>query len=223
MERPKATDHLVIAFKDLLFLFTMLTSAKSLITLPFSIYLLKFLGAFCLLYFGTVMMIGLAVPGGYYIDFIHQYFDYVSLLRKSLLYGAKIFLSAGGYHSSIEKVYNLKFENGSSVHMVYSCLGYGIISFWLAFLFANKGSVQKKTLWMVAGFLAIWLINVTRIALLVLAINKRWAMPFGINHHTWFNIAAYTVIFTMIYLFDRTEKREAAAFNIRFHHFKQND
>jgi exosortase/archaeosortase family protein len=172
----------------------------------FAIYLGKFLGAFCILYFGTEAIIGITVPGGYYIDFVHRYFDYISALRKSLLYGAQFVLSLGGYHSNIKNAYILAFENGRGIRLVYGCLGYGIVSFWLAFVFANKGSAAKKICWMAGGFLAIWLINVARISLFLLAINKGWAMPLGIDHHTWFDIAAYGCVFLMIYVFDRSGK-----------------
>ena len=175
-----------------------------------SLYLLKFLGSFCLLYFGTKAIIGLSVPGGYYSPFVQKYLDYISLLRASLLYGSKGLLHLFGYQSDIQNVYYLRMQGGRSVHLVYSCLGYGIVSFWLAFVFANRGSFAKKVSWMLTGFVVIWLINVTRIALLLLAINKNWHFPLGFNHHTWFNIAAYTCIFIGIYLYDRSAQKHLA-------------
>ena len=170
---------------------------------PLIIYLIKFLGSFCFLYFGTKMIIGLSAPGGYYSPFVHNYLDYISVLRRSLLLGSRALLSLFGYHAVIENIYFLKVKNGHSIHIVYSCLGYGIFSFWLAFIFSNKGSIKKKLGWMMAGCMAIWAINITRISLLLLAVNSNWHFPFGLNHHTWFNIIAYAFILAGIYFYDR--------------------
>jgi len=41
------------------------------------------------------------------------------------------------------------------------------------------------------------------VSLLLVAINRKWAMPLGWDHHTWFNIVAYIAIFTMMYFFDK--------------------
>lgn len=169
-------------------------------------YLFKFVGAFCLLYFGTKAFIGLTIPGGYYFPFLQNHLDYISLLRKSLLLGTRNFLSFFGYHCNIEKVFYLRMLMGKSVHIVYSCLGYGIISFWIAFIFANHGSFTRKCIWIVGGIITIWGINVLRIAMLLLAINNKWNLFFGLNHHTWFNIITYIFIFIGIYFYDRSNK-----------------
>ena len=43
--------------------------------------------------------------------------------------------------------------------------------------------------------------------LLVLAINKNWQMPLQLDHHTWFNIAAYTFIFILIYFYHMSSEK----------------
>lgn len=173
---------------------------------PFIIYLVKFIGIFSILYFGTIGLIGLVAPGGYYSPFIAHYFNYVPLLRYSLLQGAKAFLSIAGFDTYTKDIYTLKLSNGIGVHVGYDCLGYGVLSFWAAFIIANKGSWLKKSKWLFGGLLLIWFINVIRISMLLIAINKHWSTPFGFDHHTWFNISAYSCIFLMIYIFDRSQK-----------------
>lgn len=170
------------------------------------IYLAKFLGIFCLCYFGTLSVIGLAAPGNYYSPFIEKYLDYVSWIKLSLLKGTQFTLSLFGIHSHSEPGFLQRINNGRGVIIAMDCVGYGVYSFWIAFIAANKGAFLKKTLWIIAGVLALWLINVVRISLFLLAINRNWAMPFGIGHHTWFNIAAYILIFMMIWLYDRSSK-----------------
>lgn len=170
------------------------------------LYLLKFIGVFCLCYFGTLIIIGLAAPGNYYSPFIDKYVDYVSWIKISLMKGTEFILSLFSIQSHSEPGFLQRISNGRGVIIAMDCVGYGVYSFWIAFIVANKGPLLKKTLWIIAGLLGLWLINVIRISLFLVAINRNWAMPFGIDHHTWFNIFAYMLIFTMIWLYDRSSK-----------------
>lgn len=177
------------------------------VTKPFMSYLLKFLLTFCILYYGTIAMIGLVSPGGYYCAFADRYLDYVSGLRWALLHLSKLQLQAFGYDVYLKDIYTIKMRNGSGVHVGYDCIGYGVMIFWFAFIYANKGSFIKKAKWAIGGLLIIWVVNICRISLMLISINEKWSSPFNLDNHTLFNIAAYTVIFTMIYFFDRNEKK----------------
>lgn len=170
-------------------------------------YLFRFLGLFCFFYFGTKAIIGLAAPVGYYVPFIDHYFNYIAWLRSSLLLGARAVVSVSGFETQVVNIYSLKVLNGRGVHIGFDCLGYGVFSFWAAFIIANQGSWIKKIRWLAGGLFLIWLINVVRISFLLIAINKHWPMPWGFDHHTWFNIAAYGGVFTMIYFYDQSYKK----------------
>lgn len=173
----------------------------------FLMYLIKFAAYFCLFYFGTLAVIGLSTPGNYYISFVERFFDFITPLRNLLLTGSKLFLLLLGYSSSIKSDYILSMDGGGSIRMVYSCIGYGVMSFWMAFTLANNGTWKKKLAWILAGLSALLFINILRLSLLLLSLNKHWSIPFGWDHHTWFNIAAYLLIFFMIYLYDRSGKK----------------
>lgn len=166
-------------------------------------YLLRFGGAFCLFYFGTLAVIGLSSPDNYYSRFVDDHLNFIDPLRFSLLWGAKNALSLWGYRSFLKDDFTLMLQSGEGVRMVYSCIGYGVMSFWGAFVIANRGSVKRKGLWVAGGWLALWVINVLRMALLLVAANRGWAIPLGWDHHTWFNVAAYALVFGMIYFYDR--------------------
>jgi exosortase/archaeosortase family protein len=174
-------------------------------------YLFKFVVTFCLFYFGTIALIGITTPGSYYSKYATDYLDYISLLRSGLLHSSKAFLSMFGYDTYLKDAFTLRLVNGWGVRIVYSCLGYGIMSFWIAFIIANKGNIAKKARWIIGGLALIFLINVLRISLMLIAIKEHWLSPFGLDNHTLFTIAAYTAIFTMIYFFDRAEKKQLAA------------
>jgi exosortase/archaeosortase family protein len=171
------------------------------------VYLLKFVLVFCFCYFGTLAIIGLASPVGWYSPTIAKYFDYVSWIKMSLIHATGFILSLFHIPTYIEpESFLIGFPRGKAVIIAMDCVGYGVYSFWIAFVVANKGTFSKKALWIVFGVLGLWLINVTRITLFLTAINKGWPMPLGIDHHTWFNIFAYLLIFLMIWFYDRSFK-----------------
>ena len=119
--------------------------------------------------------------------------------------GTKVLLSLYGYETYMESPVLIRMVDGSAVQLVYKCLGYGVTSFWLAFVFANDGRRTRKLGWMLGGAMLLWVINVIRISLVLLATSKHWAIPLGWDHHTWFNIAAYGMIFLMIWLYDKRQ------------------
>lgn len=168
------------------------------------IYLLKFAGIFSLCYFGTLAIIGLAAPGDYYSPFIHEYLDYVSWIKLSLIRATGFILSLFSIDTHTEPGFLIRITGGRGVIIAMDCVGYGVYSFWIAFVAANKGKFLRKLLWIVFGLLALWFINVIRITLFLTAINKGWPMPLGIDHHTWFNIVAYLLIFIMIWWYDKS-------------------
>ena len=176
----------------------------------FLLYMLKFLLSFCILYYGTIAWIGITAPRGYYSPFAAHYLNYVSALRWLLLHTSKLLLQLFGFNVYQKDIYTIRLQNGLGVHIGYDCIGYGVMIFWIAFIFANKGRFIKKAKWMAGGLLAIWMINVIRISLMLMAVNQNWASPFNLDNHTLFNIAAYLCIFIMIYFFDRSQNKELA-------------
>ncbi len=170
----------------------------------FIYFVLKFIFIFCFIYFGTKLIIGLSNPGGFYSQFIHNYFDYVSWIKSSLMNGAQLVVKLFGYNSLKEEHFILRIANGRGVIISQGCVGYGVMSFWCAFILSSQHNFTRKTIWCISGLLIIWMINVIRIGLFLIAINKGWKMPLGIDHHTWFNIFAYTAIFLMIFFYEKS-------------------
>jgi exosortase/archaeosortase family protein len=108
-----------------------------------------------------------------------------------------------GYPIQFFGTSNIRFVGGRGVHIGYDCIGYGVLSFWAAFILANQASLGKKIKWLMAGLVVIFTINVFRINLLLLSVNRNWASSLQMDNHFWFNVFAYTAIFTMIYLYDK--------------------
>jgi exosortase/archaeosortase family protein len=171
-------------------------------------FVLLFIAVFLLFYYGTLFITGIAVPGGNYSPFIEKYFNIAAWLRSSLILSSKQFLSLLGTETIRSDEYVLRAVGGRGVRIVYACLGFGVMSFWFAYVIANMGSLLKKIIWVSGGLVLLWIINVVRISLVLLAGNKGWHFPFGWDHHTWFNIVAYMAIFAMIYFFEKSLKRK---------------
>lgn len=175
----------------------------------FLYFVAKFIVIFCTLYLGTLAVIGFAAPGGYHSPFVEEHLDYISWLKRSLIFGTKTILGFFGFTTETEPGFIIRISRGRGVYIAMSCVGYGVYSFWTAYVLANRAAWLKKIIWVTAGLLLLWILNVSRISLLLVAINKGWPMPFNIDHHTWFNIFAYIAIFTMIWAFEKSLKKTA--------------
>ena len=174
----------------------------------FKLFIIKFLAIFAFLYFGTFYWIGFVTPGGYFNEFAAQNLDYVSAIKSSLLFGTKSLLSLFNIQTVEFKNHVIRFVNGKGVRIAYDCVGYGVYSFWIAFVIANKSSFTRKLIWIIIGLFLLWSVNVIRISLFLVSENKNWTMPLGIDHHDWFTIVAYAVIFLMIFAFDKNNNNQ---------------
>ena len=169
-------------------------------------FLLIFFGVFLLCYYGAMLLSGLAVPGGSYSPFVEKYFNIASWMRTALINSSKWLLSLTGTESFRADEYVLRSASGKAIRLVYSCLGFGVMSFWTAYIISSHAFWKKKLLWLIAGLAALFIINALRLALVLKAADKGWNFPFGWDHHTWFNIVAYLFIFAMIFFFAAKNK-----------------
>jgi exosortase/archaeosortase family protein len=172
----------------------------------FLTYSITFILIFCVLYYGTIAMIGITTEGGYYNKFAANYLNYIAGLRWILLHASKIVLSTIGFDVYLKDIYTIRQVDGAGVHVGYDCIGYGVLFFWVAFIIANNGSIFKKIKWIAGGLFLIECVNIIRISLMVIAVNKKWVLPFNLDNHTLYNIVAYLVVFSMIYFFDKVNK-----------------
>jgi exosortase/archaeosortase family protein len=176
------------------------------------VFIAKFLGLFVLLYYGNLLFISITYRGGNALFlFLRNHVNYIDWLRYSVLYTSKFFGGLLGIKSHIENVVILKLDepnNHKAIKMVYECIGYGIMSFWAAFVIANKNKWTIKLLWVLLGWVFIWIINCTRITILLYAIKNNWPINQYFDHHTLFNIVAYGFVLLLIYVYiKKTETR----------------
>lgn len=167
-------------------------------------FFVKFFFSFFILNYGTKIIIGLTVPAGYYSPLIDNYLNYPAALRHSIFKGTSVLVSSFGFETFSKDLYHISFLQGRGIHLVYSCLGYGLLSCWIAFVFANNGKVLFKLKWLLAGCFVIWLLNVFRITFLLFALNFHWPFLLRIDQHLVFNIIVYVFIIWMMSLFHRS-------------------
>lgn len=170
-------------------------------------FILLFCFTFLFFYFAALYVTGLAVPGGQFSPFVEKYFNVAGWLRTSLIQATKWVVGLFGIQSLRTNEYVLRIPGANGIRIVYSCLGFGVMSFWVAYIIATVAKFSSKIKWLCVGLIIIWIINVVRISMVLLSGNKGWKFPFGWDHHTWFNIVAYLSIFTLMYFFEKEIKK----------------
>ncbi len=176
---------------------------------PEVVFIVKLTFLFSVFYFGTDFWIGITAKGNYYSSFCDEYLNYVRWIRISILKAAGVICSVFGYHTRIENTISLRIINGIKINMVYSCIGIGVLSSWASFVIAYPSKLKRKIYWLFGGLLLIWMVNVIRIAALLILFNKTRDINTFPNHHTAFNIIAYIIVLLLIYFYTKDKKQLA--------------
>lgn len=165
---------------------------------PGAVFITKFLVFFLLFHFGNEAFIGITAPGGLHIPFLENHLDYVDWLRSSILYASRLVAEhLLDIDCTVQLPYTLRAFTGHTVRMVYSCIGLGIMSLWAAFIIAHPVRIKVMLRWLILGIVAIWIINVFRVALILMALQRHWNHSKYLDHHDIFNIIAYIMIFVL--------------------------
>lgn len=163
-------------------------------------FLIKFLLCFFILYFFFPFYRGITGAGGkLYSPFLDSHFNIIRWLTGFLTGASRLMLEALHYPVYQKNFHSLSIAHTVGVNVNPSCLGWGVMSFWIAFVFANKGTLKHKLKWMFSGIFFICLLNIARITIITLAIHLHWQTVVSLDHHTAFNILSYTCIFIVMY------------------------
>ncbi len=177
---------------------------------------IKYTAKLLLLYFifdyGTTLFIGVTGTGGRYYSYtLDHYFNYVSWLRNIILHGSNSMMHLLRFDTTIVSEYLIGIKHGAAVQLVYSCLGYGVLSFWAAFIIANKGTLKFKAIWLCFGFFVIIFSNIVRVCILLISKQQKWYKPFEFDHHTTYNIIAYLLVLMLMFFFLKVLKQKSAS------------
>ena len=172
------------------------------------VFILTFLGTFLLFYYFNLFFISLtARASSPFTLFIKENLNYVDWLRTSILHTGAMLSNLFGVKSHAEGKFLLRADmSRSTLRMGYTCIGLGVMSFWAAFVIANRASLFNKIKWLLGGLVVIWIINCFRLAVLLYALVHHWAVSKYVDHHTMFNIIAYMFLGLLIYAYIKLNK-----------------
>jgi exosortase/archaeosortase family protein len=175
-------------------------------------FIFSFIFLFAIFYYFNIFYFSITTPGAkHYSPFLSQYLNYIAGLRWGLLSSSAQILNWLGF-GAITNEYDLLVAGHGIIHLDYSCLGLGVISFFAAFVLAYPGKWKSKITFLTCGILGIEFLNIIRFILLSMLLDKHSTMKF--NHHTVFNIIIYLVIAITLYFWvkhdNATNKSNAA-------------
>lgn len=171
------------------------------------LFLIRFLLSFSVLYLFFPFYRGVIGPGGkIYSSFLETHFNLVIGFTRFLIGSAKTLLEAVGYHLHQKNYHTLRIDNSRGISVNPSCLGWGVMSFWAAFVYANPGKAKHKLKWIATGVFSIVCLNVLRIAFITIANHLNWAPLTSLDNHQTFNLASYVCIIILILWYVRVQK-----------------
>ena len=165
---------------------------------------LVFLGLFAILYYFNQFFIGVTAPGGYYIPILDEYFNYISGLRHVLIQTSEWILQQLGY-TTFSTNYWLRVSGFGGIVVVYSCLGFGVMSFFAAFVIAWPKPLKEKLWFLPLGLILIQALNISRFILLSLY-WRRSGLRGLVDHHDIFNAILYIILLAVIYFWVNSGK-----------------
>ncbi len=167
----------------------------------------RFLIVYLLLSAGFYAYIGIVSPGGKtYSPFLDQYADFPAWLTYFICQGAKGMLKLSGYDVYQRTFNTIAIPGSRGVSIIWACLGFGVMSFWTAFVTAHKAGWKYKFAWVGIGIALITGINIVRIALIALANHHSWKAFQAIEPHFAFNVVSYIAIFGLMGWFAKRYK-----------------
>ena len=175
-------------------------------------FFLSFTFLSTLFYLFNIAFIGVTTPGGYYLAYLDQHLNYIDTWRHCYLQSSAFILEVLG-HKVTHNQTTLLIENNGGFKLVYSCLGYGIMSIFTAFVISftlptYQITVVSKCKFLVFGLIVIQAANTLRLIAIAL-FWTRTPVILQINHHDVYNGAIYLITTLMVIWWIKTTERNA--------------
>jgi exosortase/archaeosortase family protein len=176
---------------------------------PYIKFIILFIGTYLILNYFNEFYIGITSKGGLYVPFLDEHLNYIKWWRSfSIESTAKILRYLG--HTVLTNEIQLKVIGRAGFRLVYSCLGYGIMSAFVAFCISFPSPFKSRFGFIIMGLIWIQIANIARFVLISLY-WKRYNTFFGLDHHTLFNTLIYLLLAICCYLWIRYSVRKENA------------
>lgn len=160
-------------------------------------FALLFIVLFAFLYEFNIGFFSITTSGSrHYIPFFAEHLNYIKVLRDFLIWCSASILRSVGF-AVVTNDFSLLVAGKGMITVVYSCLGLGVMSFFIAFVIAYPKPLKPKVIFLLIGLVAIQLLNIARFVLLALFWNSKQQQI--IDHHTLFNALVYILIGLSLY------------------------
>lgn len=160
-------------------------------------FLVLLIGSYLLIYGFCQFWIGLCAQGGLYWPFAEQYLNFIKWYRELLIWIA-VKIAAMFDLQTLSNSTQMRIIGQGGINIVYSCIGYGILSALAAIGIAmpNK-QVKQRIYFILIGFVIFTCLNSLRIFLI--AYYMKQARMLSIDHHDIFNYFCYAVLMLGVY------------------------
>ncbi|MES2455198.1 MAG: glycosyltransferase [Bacteroidota bacterium] len=167
-------------------------------------FIFRFLLLFSILYAFHLAVIGLTTPGGLYLTFADQHLNYIASWREFCISSTTSILEQLGYQTQT-KSNGLSVKGHSGFRLIYSCLGYGVMSAFSAFVMVYPAKWHSKITFLTLGLLMIQILNICRLTMIALYYTSG---KYSFDHHLLFNCLLYGCVALTIYFFVNTTSRQ---------------
>ncbi len=172
-------------------------------------FLVLFTVLFLLFYYFNIGFLSLTSHGRHYSEFWSHHFNYIHWLRRGLLISTAQVLAWLGF-ASVTNEYQLLVAGRGIIHLLYTCLGFGLMSFFAAFVLAYPKTARQKLWFLFTGLATIQILNVIRFVLL--ALYWKGNTTHIADHHTIFNFIIYILMLLCLYLWVKHSKKSKPAY-----------
>jgi len=150
----------------------------------------------------NIIFIATSSPGGLYIKWLDENLNYIQHWRTFDLQTTANILNKYGYQVKVTD-FSLSVYGYSGFKLAYSCLGYGIMSFYAAFVLVYPKGILSRMIMLGLGLLAIQALNLIRFSFISIYWKSTYTNSW-INHHTVFNIIIYLLILLSLLWWTKT-------------------
>ncbi len=173
-------------------------------------FLIKFLASFGILYAFNILFIGLTTSPGYYFQWLDENVNYIDKWRMLNINATADLLRLNGYKVIVYAT-GIKTVGHSGFRLVYSCLGYGILSCFAAFIISAPKNCNSKVYFLILGIILFQCLNICRLYFIAIYYTPQNSF-INVNHHDIFNFMIYIILIVISYLwieFSKTNEPSA--------------